>query len=482
MTEDKFKEECGIFGIFNHPDAATLTALGLHALQHRGQEAAGIVSYEKSQFHAEHHYGLIGDTFTKPEIMQRLPGNKAIGHNRYATTGEDSRQNIQPFFADFAQGGFAIAHNGNLTNAEVLRRQLQKQGTIFHTTSDTEVILHLAAISKKTLLAEKFVDALKQIEGAFSLVALSGKKLIGCRDPLGMRPLMLGKLEDTWVLASETCAFDIIGAKYQRDISAGEMIVITKDKIESTFPFAKKLPRFCIFEHVYFSRPDSFIEGESVYNVRKQIGKQLAQEAPITADLIVPVPDSGTPAALGYSQQAEIPFELGIIRNHYVGRTFIAPSDAIRHMGVKLKHNANGKMLKGKKIVLVDDSIVRGTTSKKIVAMVKDAGASEVHMRIASPPTISGCYYGVDTPKRENLIASRMSVEEMAKFIGADSLEFVSLDGLYKAVGQTGRDSKQPQFCDACFTADYPTQLLDKQSKENNNNVYPISFLANSKK
>ena len=478
---DKFVEECGIFGIFQHDDAAALVALGLHALQHRGQEAAGIVTHQNKQFFAEHHYGLIGDTFTKPKIMQRLPGDKAIGHNRYATTGEGTRRNIQPFFADFADGGFALAHNGNLTNAETLRRELQQRGTIFSSTSDTEIIMHLVALSKKKKMADKLIDALLQVEGAYSLVALTGKKLMGCRDPLGMRPLILGELDGAWVLASETCALDIIGGEYVRDILPGEMVVITEGKIESSFPFKKMKSRFCLFEHVYFSRPDSFIDGESVYAVRKRIGNQLAREAPVDVDIVVPVPDSGTPAALGYAEEAKIPFDLGIIRNHYVGRTFIAPSDSIRHMGVKLKHNANGKILKGKKVVLVDDSIVRGTTSRKIVAMVREAGASEVHMRIASPPTISGCFYGVDTPKREHLIASKMNVEEMAEFIEVDSLAFVSLDGLYRAAGQDKRNDEQPQFCDACFTSDYPTKLRDKEAQENTDNVLPISFLAEAK-
>ena len=475
---DKFREECGVFGIFDHADAATLTALGLHSLQHRGQEAAGIVSHSGSSFHAEHHYGLIGDTFTKPSVMERLPGTRAVGHNRYATTGESSIRNIQPFFADFAGGGFALAHNGNLTNAQTIRRSLQREGTIFHTTSDTEIILHLVAKNKNLNLVDRLTKALLQVEGAYSLVALSGKKLIGCRDPLGMRPLILGRLDGSWVLASETCALDIIGGEYIRDVEAGEMVVITGKKLESLHPFPKMSSRFCLFEYVYFSRPDSFINGESLYDIRKRIGSELAREFPVDADLIVPVPDSGTPAALGYSQQSGIAFELGIIRNHYVGRTFISPSDAIRHMGVKLKHNANRKLLSGKRVVLVDDSIVRGTTSRKIVEMVRLAGAREVHMRIASPATISGCYYGVDTPKREHLIASKMSLAEMTEFIAVDSLEFVSLDGLYRATGHSSRDSSSPQFCDACFTGEYPTRLLDRDQNQEEDNVRPISLLS----
>lgn len=480
MRDDKFHEECGVFGIFGHRDAAALTTLGLHALQHRGQEAAGIVSFDGTHFHAERHVGLIGDTFTKPTVIDRLPGNRAIGHNRYATTGDGGMRNIQPFFADFAGGGFALAHNGNLTNAAHLRRELQRDGAIFHSTSDTEVILHLIANSERPPLIERLTDAITQLEGAFSLVALSEKKMIGCRDAMGVRPLVLGDLDGHYVLASETCALDIIGARFVRDIEPGELVVVTERGIESHFPFEKTPPRFCIFEYVYFARPDSSVQGENVYAVRKAIGQELAREAPVDADIIVPVPDSGTPAAVGFAQEAGLPFELGIIRNHYVGRTFITPSDSIRNMGVKLKHNANSQLLADKKVVLVDDSIVRGTTSQKIVAMVRDAGAREVHMRIASPPTISGCFYGVDTPDKHKLLASRMSVEEMAQFIKVDSLAFLSIDGLYRAAGATQRDNEQPQFCDACFTGEYPTRLLDHEGlgDEETTNVRPISMLA----
>ena len=460
-ADDKFHEECGVFGIFDHADAATITTLGLHALQHRGQEAAGIVSSDGKQFYAERHVGLIGDNFTKPNVIARLPGHRAIGHNRYATTGDGGMRNVQPFFADFAGGGFALAHNGNLTNAETLMRGLQKRGAIFHSTSDTEVILHLIALSEKAALVDKLTDAVQQIEGAFSLVALSAKKMIGCRDALGVRPLVLGDLDGSYVLASETCALDIIGARFVRDLKPGELVVITKDGVESHFPFEPQKPRFCVFEYVYFARPDSVVQGEDVYGVRKRIGEELAREAMVEADLVVPVPDSGTPAAIGFAQEAGLPFELGIIRNHYVGRTFIAPSDNIRHMGVKLKHNANRQTLQGKRVVLVDDSIVRGTTSQKIVAMVRDAGAAEVHMRIASPPTVSGCFYGVDTPEKSKLLASRMSTADMADFIKVDSLAFLSIDGLYRAVGEAARDNNQPQFCDACFTGDYPISMDD---------------------
>lgn len=481
MDADKFHEECGVFGIFGHSDAAAITTLGLHALQHRGQEAAGIVSCNNGQqFHAERHVGLIGDTFTKPSVIERLPGDRAIGHNRYATTGDGGMRNVQPFFADFAGGGFAVAHNGNLTNASTIMRDLQTRGSIFQSTSDTEVILHLIAVSEKAALVDKLIDAVGQLEGAFSLVGMSGKKLIGCRDGLGIRPLVLGDLDGSYVLSSETCALDIIGARYVRDIEPGEMVVINEDGIESHFPFEKEKPRFCVFEYVYFSRPDSLVQGESVYAVRKRIGEELAREAPIEADVVVPVPDSGTPAAIGFAQETGLPFELGIIRNHYVGRTFIAPSDDIRHMGVKLKHNANRELIEGKRVVLVDDSIVRGTTSQKIVAMVRDAGASEVHMRIASPPTRSSCYYGVDTPEKNRLLASRMSVEEMADFIKVDSLSFITIDGLYRASGEANRNNECPQFCDACFTGEYPTSLSDREGRNaaSDDKVRPISLLS----
>ena len=480
MDADKLHEECGVFGIYGHSDAAAITTLGLHALQHRGQEAAGIVSCNGPDFHAERHVGLIGDTFTKPSVIARLPGDRAIGHNRYATTGDGGMRNVQPFYADFAGGGFAVAHNGNLTNAATIMRHLQSRGSIFQSTSDTEVILHLIAVSEQSALVDKLIDAVGQLEGAFSLVGLSGKKLIGCRDGLGIRPLVLGDLDGSYVLASETCALDIIGARYVRDIKPGEMVVINEGGIESHFPFEEEKSRFCIFEYVYFSRPDSLVQGESVYAVRKRIGEELAREAPVDADVVVPVPDSGTPAAIGFAQETGLPFELGIIRNHYVGRTFIAPSDDIRHMGVKLKHNANRELIKGKRVVLVDDSIVRGTTSQKIVAMVRDAGAKEVHMRIASPPTRSSCYYGVDTPEKNKLLASRMTPEEMANFIKVDSLSFISIDGLYRASGKSGRNNECPQFCDACFTGDYPTRLLDLEGRKasTDEKVRPISLLS----
>lgn len=477
FDDDKLHEECGVFGIFGHDDAAALTVLGLHALQHRGQEASGIVTYDGTQFSAERHVGLVGDTFSKKSVIDRLPGNRAIGHNRYATTGGTGLRNVQPLFAEFDRGGMAIAHNGNLTNALTLQKQLQKRGAIFQSTSDTETILHLMATSKNGQLVDKLVDTLRQIEGAYSLVAISQNKMIGCRDPLGVRPLVLGDLEGAQILASETCALDIIGAQYIRDIEPGELVVITEDGMESIKPFGDIQSRFCIFEYVYFARPDSALENRSVYEVRKHIGAELARESNIEADVIVPVPDSGTPAAIGYAQEANIPFDLGIIRNHYVGRTFIEPTDSIRHMGVRLKHNGNREVLKGKRVVLVDDSIVRGTTSVKIVQMVRDAGAAEVHMCIASPPTMSSCYYGVDTPEKGKLLASRMNLEEMRKYINTDSLTFLSIDGLYRAVGEAKRNGDAPQFCDACFTGEYPTALTDKDGT----NVRQLSLLSEAR-
>ncbi len=476
-ADDHFHDECGVFGIFGRSDAASFVALGLHALQHRGQEAAGIVSFDGSQFHAERHVGLISDNFTKPSVIARLDGDRAIGHNRYATTGGAGLRNVQPFFAELESGGLAVAHNGNITNAMTVQRELQRSGSIFSSTSDTETLLHLVAVSPEKDILAKFVDAVKKLEGAFSFVALSSKKMIGCRDPLGIRPLVLGDLDGSWVLASETCALDIMGARFVRDVKPGEVVVITDKGLESHFPFEPQKRRFCVFEYVYFARPDSYVEGRNVYEARKRIGIELAKEMPVEADIVVPVPDSGVPAAIGFAQEAKLPFELGIIRNHYVGRTFIQPTDSIRHMGVKLKHNANRLSLEGKRVILVDDSIVRGTTSQKIVQMVREAGAKEVHMRIASPPTVSSCYYGVDTPETNKLLASRMNVEDMADFIRVDSLGFLSIDGLYRAVGEEVRDAEQPQFCDACFTGAYPTRLLDRDGTDN---VRQLSILAGS--
>src|SRR5579872_1785382 len=462
-ADDKLHEECGVFGVYGHDDAAALTALGLHALQHRGQEAAGIVGFDGRQFMSERHQGLVGDVFGKHGHTENLRGAYAIGHVRYSTTGGSTGRNIQPMFAELTGGGLALAYNGNLTNARLLRRELVRQGAIFQSTSDTEVIIHLVARSHYELVVEKLIDALKHVEGAYSLVSLTSKKLIGVRDSYGVRPLVLGKLDNAWILASETCALDIIGAEFVRDVEPGEMVVITRDGIESLHPFPPKRRRFCIFEYVYFARPDSVVEGKNVYEVRKHIGMELAREAPAAADMVIPVPDSGLPAALGYAAASGIPFELGIIRNHYVGRTFIEPSERIRHLGVKLKHNANREKLKGKRIVLVDDSIVRGTTSKKIVEMVRDAGATEVHFRIASPPTTHSCFYGVDTPNTGELLAHRMDVEGMRRFIGADSLAFISMNGLYRAMGKAERIARAPAFCDACFSGEYPISLTDQE-------------------
>ena len=461
FDDDHLHEECGVFGIFGHADAAAHTTLGLHALQHRGQEAAGIVSYDGQQFHNHKALGLVGDTFTKGRILENLPGPQAIGHVRYSTTGGTVLRNVQPLFAEMAFGGLAIAHNGNLTNPHTLRKRLIQRGCIFQSTMDTEVIIHLIATSLYTSVVDRLIDALRQVEGAYSIVALTRRKLIGVRDPAGVRPLVLGKLDGSYMLASESCALDILGAEFIRDVDPGEIVVIDENGLQSIKPFGVSPRRFCIFEYIYFARPDSTLEGLNVYEARKKIGQELARESNVDADIVVPVPDSGVPSAIGYAEQAGIPFELGIIRNHYVGRTFIQPTDGIRHLGVKLKHNANSSHIKGKKVVLVDDSIVRGTTSMKIVDMIRSAGAAEVHMRISSPPTANPCYYGIDTPEREKLLAAQMDVDAMAKHIGADSLAFISLEGLYRAVGEKGRDAKLPQYCDACFSGDYPTALTD---------------------
>lgn len=464
FDDDRLHEECGVFGVYGHDESAALTALGLHALQHRGQEAAGIVAYDGEDYYSHRALGLVDATFGNADIIEKLKGHIAIGHNRYSTTGDSLLRNVQPLFADMSFGGFAVAHNGNLTNAATLREAMVDKGSLFQTTSDTEVILHLIATSAKPTMIERVKHAVNQIKGAYSLVAVAEGKLIGLRDPFGIRPLVLGKLGDSYVLASESCAFDIIGAELIRDIKPGEMVVIDEKGVQSHKPFEKTGDRFCIFEYVYFARPDSEMEGKSVYAARKNIGAELAKEAPCpTADLVVPVPDSGVPSAIGYAEASGIPFELGIIRNHYVGRTFIEPTDRIRNLGVKLKHNANRAYLKDKIVVLVDDSIVRGTTSRKIVEMVRGAGAKEVHMRISSPPTSHSCFYGIDTPDTEELLAHTHSVEEIAKKIGVDSLAYISVDGLYRAVGEAKRNNETPQYCDACFTGDYAVELVDKE-------------------
>jgi amidophosphoribosyltransferase len=468
FDDDKLHEECGVFGIYGHPGAASHTALGLHALQHRGQEAAGIVSFDGQHFHTHRGAGHVADNFGTEAVIKKLPGKSAVGHVRYSTTGETMLRNVQPLFADFEFGGLAIGHNGNLTNALTIRKQLVRRGCLFQSTTDTEVIVHLIAISLYSTVEERMIDALRQVEGAYSLVALTQDAVIGVRDPLGIRPLVLGRVPDggAYIITSETCALDIVGAEFVRDVEPGELIILDANGLRSIKPFAKIPKRFCIFEYIYFARPDSVMEGTSVYDVRKRIGQELARESAVDADVVIPVPDSGVPAALGYAAEAGIPFELGIIRNHYVGRTFIEPTDTIRHLGVKLKHNANRPHIVGKRVILVDDSIVRGTTSTKIVEMVRAAGATEVHMRISSPPTTFSCFYGIDTPEREKLLAARYDLAGMAKTIGVDSLAFISLDGLYRAVGEEARDPNQPQFCDACFTGDYPVFLTDQQGGE----------------
>ncbi len=458
---DRLREECGVFGIFGHPDAAAIVALGLHALQHRGQEAAGIVSFDGQRFHSERRLGLVGDHFSRVSTIQGLPGDSAIGHVRYSTTGETILRNVQPLFSEISSGGFAVAHNGNLTNGLTLRRELINDGAIYQSTSDTEVVLHLVARSRKQRIIERFIEALRQLEGAYSLVALSNKKLIGARDPLGIRPLVIGELDGKYILASETVALDIIGARFVRDVQNGEVVVISDEGIESLRPFPPAAARPCIFEYIYFARPDSIVHGRHVYAVRKAMGAQLARESGVDADVIVPVPDSGVPAAIGYAQQAGVPFELGIIRNHYVGRTFIQPTQNVRELGVRMKHNANRSVVEGKRIVLIDDSIVRGTTSVKIVRMMREAGAKEVHFRISSPPITHPDYYGIDTPQRDKLLAATHSLDEMREYIGCDSLAFLSVDGIYKAMGEPGRNPQRPQFTDHCFTGDYPTNLTD---------------------
>ncbi len=460
--EDKPREECGVFGVTNAEDASSLAVLGLHGLQHRGQEACGIAAFDGKRFASERHLGLVSENFSGDQINLRLPGNAAIGHVRYSTQGETALRNVQPLYADLKSGGFAVAHNGNFTNARKLRQQLVNEGSIFQSTSDTEVVLQLVARSRRTKLIDQFVDALRQIEGAYALIALTNKKLIGARDPYGIRPLVLGDLNGSPILVSETCALDMIGARFVRNIEPGEVIIINHaGEIHSVCPFPKVQARPCIFEFVYFSRPDSYVDGRNVYDVRKEMGRNLALESPADVDVIVPVPDSGVPAALGYSQETGIPFELGIIRNHYVGRTFIQPTQKVRDLGVRMKHAANRSVLKGKRVLLVDDSIVRGTTSKKIVRMVRDAGAAEVHFRSASPKICYPDFYGINLSNRKKLIAATHSLADMEKELGVKSLGFLSVDGLYRAMGEPGRNPDNPKFADHYFTGDYPTRLYD---------------------
>ena len=470
FDSNKRREECGIFGVIGVKDAANFVALGLHALQHRGQEAGGIVSHcDEAGFNSARRFGYVRDNFTSQKLMETVPGPLAIGHVRYSTAGSKGAtaiRDVQPFFGEFAMGGAAIAHNGNITNADALRTDLIGRGSIFQSSSDSECIIHLMARSMQPNIPERLKDALRSVEGAFSIVSMTRSKLIGVRDPLGVRPLVLGKIGDGWALSSETCALDIIGADYVRDINPGEMVVITEKGIQSYSPFEPAAPRPCIFERVYFSRPDSILGGTSVYETRRRIGVELARENPVEADLVCPVPDSGTPAAIGFSQESGIPYAMGIIRNQYMGRTFIEPTEQIRNMGVRLKLNVNRALIKGKRVILVDDSVVRGTTSRKIKEMILDAGAAEVHFRIASPPTAWPCFYGVDTPQREKLLAATMSEEEMRQHLNVASLKFISIDGLYRACDEAdGRNNAKPAFCDACFSGEYPVRPTDQITK-----------------
>ena len=467
--DDRPRLECGVFGVWGVRDASAVAALGLHALQHRGQEACGIASCDGARFYTERHMGLVGDAFTGPDLVQRMPGRSAIGHTRYSTAGGSFIRNVQPMFADLDTGGIALAHNGNLTNFMALRTELVAGGSIFQSTSDSEVILHLIARSRKARVVDRFIDALSRIEGGYALVALTNKKMIGARDPLGIRPLVLGDLDGKPVLASETCALDMIGARWVRDVEHGEVVVIDEDGIRSLRPFPAAQARPCLFEYVYFSRPDSVLNGRSIYEVRKAMGARLAQETPAEADVVIPVPDSGVPAALGYAQESGLPFEMGIIRNHYVGRTFIQPTQGVRELGVRMKHSPNRAVLTGKRVVLIDDSIVRGTTSVKIVRMVREAGAREVHLRSASPPIMHPDFYGIDMPERDRLLAASKSLEEMRRFLEVDSLGFLSVQGLYDAMDAGPRDPACPQYTDHYFTGDYPTRLLDREIAEGRN-------------
>ena len=466
--DDHPRLECGVCGVWGaeKDEASGIVALGLHALQHRGQEACGIASVNTERFHTERHMGHVGEAFGGTDLAKRMPGPAAVGHTRYSTAGGSFLRNIQPMFADLDQGGIAIAHNGNLTNFHYLRNQLVGEGSIFQSTSDSEVILHLIARSRKAKIVDRFIDALARIEGGYALVAQTRTKMIGARDPLGIRPLVLGKIGDAWVFASETCALDTMGATFVRDVEHGEVVVIEREGLRSLKPFPARAARPCLFEYVYFARPDSVVNGRSVYGVRKRMGQGLAREFPIEADVVVPVPDSGVPAALGYAQESGIPYEMGIIRSHYLGRTFIQPSQATRQKGVAMKHSPNRAVLAGKRVVLIDDSIVRGTTSVKLVRAVRDAGATEVHLRSASPPILWPDFYGIDMPERDQLIAANKTMEEMRQMLEVDSLGFLSVDGLYKAMGETGRNDAAPQFTDHYFTGDYPTRLVDREIEE----------------
>lgn len=474
--DDKPREECGVFGVFGHPEAALLTALGLHALQHRGQEACGIATFDGKLFHNERHPGLVGDAFGGPDMRERLPGHISIGHNRYSTSGRTVPRNIQPIFADLATGGFAMAHNGNLTNARALRAELVESGSIFQSTMDTEVILQLIARSERGSLVDRAVDAIRRIEGGYAVVGLTENALIGVRDPIGLRPLVLGKLGQAYILASETCALDIIGAQFIREIDNGEMVIIDESGVNSIRPVPVNPPRPCVFEYVYFARPDSRVQGRSVYEVRRRMGRQLALETGVEADVIVPVPDSGVPASIGFSEQSGLAFQLGIIRNHYVGRTFIEPTQLGRELSISKKHSPNRAVIEGQRVVLVDDSIVRGNTSRKIVKMVRDAGAREIHFRSASPPITHRDFYGIDMAARKELLAATHTLDEMATHLEVDTLGFLSVAGLYKAIGGLVRDESAPQFADHCFTGDYPTRLVD-HARQQGDKDFQLSLL-----
>ena len=476
----KLKEECGVFGINNTSDASTLTALGLHALQHRGQEGCGIVSFDGEKYHSEKRFGLVGDNFNKEKVLKKLPGKYAIGHNRYSTSGGSALRNVQPFFADTNGGGIGVAHNGNLTNAITLRNKLVQEGAIFYTTSDTETIVQLIAKSKRVKTIDKIIDAIFHIQGGYALVMMTQNILIGVRDPYGIRPLVIGKLKNSYVFASETCAFDIIGAKFVRDVENGEVVYIENNELKSLKPFSPKKIRPCVFEYIYFSRPDSILNGKTAYEYRKNFGAQLAKEDKLKADIVVPVPDSGNAAALGYAQEKGISFELGLIRNHYVGRTFIEPSQKIRSLGVKLKLNANLSVIKDKKIILVDDSLVRGTTSHKIVKMLYNFGAKEVHVRIASPEIKYPDFYGVDMPTKKELLAANKSVEEICDFIRAKSIKYLTLDGLYKAMGFDKRNETYPQLTDHYFSGEYPVKIIDKLGEDKVTQLSLLSTASNN--
>ncbi len=471
----RLKEECGVFGISNAKDASALTALGLHALQHRGQEGCGIVTFDGEKYYSEKRFGLVGDNFNKEKVLNNLKGNYAIGHNRYSTTGNNILRNIQPFFADTNAGGIGVAHNGNLTNSIALRNKLVEDGAIFYTTSDTETIVQLIAKSKRPKTIDKVIDAIFQIQGGYALVMLTQNSLIGVRDPYGIRPLVIGKLGNSYVLASETCAFDIIGAKFVREVENGEIVLIENNELKSIKPFPAKKVRPCVFEYIYFSRPDSLIGGKTAYEHRKNIGRELAKENDTDADIVVPVPDSGNAAAMGFAQELKMNFEHGLIRNHYVGRTFIEPSQKIRSLGVKLKLNANQTTIKNKKIILIDDSLVRGTTSYKIVKMLYDAGAKEVHVKIACPEIRYPDFYGVDTPTKKELLAANKTNNEICEYIGAKTLRFLSIEGLYKAIGFEKRNETYPQLTDHYFTGEYPVKLVDELG---DNKITQLSLLS----